>query len=77
MAQPLRNLIDDLGQLPPVRYHGRVAAVVGMLVEIAGLDRIARVGSRCRIAARNDISVPCEIRMSPNRFISIAKTDTR
>jgi len=61
LALALRNLIDDLGQLPEVRYHGRVAGVVGMLVEIAGLGQLAAVGNRCEILLRDGRRLDCEI----------------
>ena len=61
MALALRNLIDEVGQLPEVRYHGRVSAVTGMLVEIAGLGQLAAVGNRCRIELRNGGSLGCDI----------------
>ena len=61
MTLALRNLIDEVSQLPEVRFHGRVAGVLGMLVEIAGLGQLAAVGHRCRIELRDGGRLECEI----------------
>lgn len=55
------GLLGDIERIPDVRHYGRVATVLGMLVEIAGLDRHLSVGSRCDVVNRNGQHVPCEV----------------
>lgn len=55
------GLLGDIERIPDARHYGRVATVLGMLVEIAGLDRHLSVGSRCDVVNRNGQRVPCEV----------------
>jgi flagellum-specific ATP synthase len=54
-------LIEELHQLPEYRLYGRVAGVLGLLVEVAGLDRVLSVGSRCNLVARDGRRVAGEV----------------
>ena len=36
----IRTLIDELDRLPEYQLYGRVASVLGMLIEVAGLERV-------------------------------------
>ena len=51
----------ELARIPETRIYGRVAAVVGMLVEISGMESALSIGARCALVDRNDRHVPCEI----------------
>ncbi|MBI2254282.1 MAG: flagellar protein export ATPase FliI [Proteobacteria bacterium] len=51
----------ELARVPETRIYGRVAAVVGMLVEISGMESALSIGARCALVDRNDRQVPCEI----------------
>ncbi|WP_374308316.1 flagellar protein export ATPase FliI [Dongia sp.] len=51
----------ELDRIPETRIYGRVAAVVGMLVEISGMESALSIGARCALVDRNDRQVPCEI----------------
>lgn len=57
----VQNIINDTRQLPEWRLHGRVAAVVGLMVEIGGVEGSLSIGDQCDILARNDRRVPCEV----------------
>ena len=61
MALALRNAIEELDQLPKYQLYGRVASVLGLLVEVAGLDRNLSIGGRCNLVARGGRRVPCEV----------------
>jgi flagellum-specific ATP synthase len=61
MTATVRTLIEELDQLPEYQLYGRVASVVGMLVEVAGLDWVLSIGDRCRIATRGNQHVICEV----------------
>ena len=61
MTISVQSLIEELDQLPKYQLYGRVASVVGMLIEVAGLDRTLSIGDRCHIIARGDRRVPSEV----------------
>ena len=42
----LDRLADDIGRIAPLRLTGRVAAVQGLLLEIAGIGRFLGIGAR-------------------------------
>src|SRR3546814_6353748 len=46
------TLIKEIGQLADYRLYGRVAGVLGMLVEVVGLEQALSIGSRCAIHAQ-------------------------
>ena len=56
----LKQVRDDIAQTTAERHHGRVVSVVGMMVEVAGLDRVLAVGGRCDIATTRGETVTCE-----------------
>src|SRR5580704_10101262 len=59
------SLLDSLSRaidaVPERQHYGRVAAVLGMLIEIGGLADELAVGGCCVIAARDGRQVPCEV----------------
>jgi len=57
----LRSLIDEVDQIPDYQLYGRVAGVLGLLVEVAGLERALSIGGRCNIVARGERRVACEV----------------
>ena len=57
----LDNLLQEVDQIQETRLYGRVAGVLGLLVEVAGLDRALSIGSRCDLVARGERRVPCEV----------------
>ena len=46
---PIEALASDVGTIPPQAFYGRVHAVVGLMIEVQGLDHILKVGSVCSI----------------------------
>ena len=48
------KLIATLDALPPYRIFGRVTAVQGLLIEVAGVERHLSVGGRCVVGARGN-----------------------
>ncbi len=61
MAISVGNLIEELNQIPEHRHYGRVAGVLGLLIEVAGLERVLSVGARCNVTARDGRSVAGEV----------------
>ncbi len=54
-------MIEELNQIPEHRHYGRVAGVLGLLIEVAGLERVLSVGARCNVTARDGRSVAGEV----------------
>ncbi|HEY3893060.1 MAG TPA: flagellar protein export ATPase FliI, partial [Bradyrhizobium sp.] len=52
--------ISEIDELPTSRFYGRVTGILGMLVEVGGIERRLSIGSRCTIVAGSG-RVPCEI----------------
>ena len=61
MINAAERLLEELSRLPDARIYGRVKAVQGMLVEIAGVQGQLSVGDRCRVAGRGGRRVVCEV----------------
>jgi flagellum-specific ATP synthase len=55
------TFIKEIGQLADYRLYGRVAGVLGMLVEVVGLEQALSIGSRCAIHAQGGRRVICEV----------------
>jgi flagellum-specific ATP synthase len=56
-----RTLLPEIDRVPSQRVYGRVTAVQGMLVEAGGVQRALSLGDVCRVQARGNRSVPCEV----------------
>ena len=61
MLSKTNSLIHEIRQIPDYQLYGRVASVLGLLVEVAGLDRALSIGSRCNLVARQGERVACEV----------------
>ena len=61
MATLLRHLASDIEKVPEFRLYGRVTAVLGMMVEIGGVERALSIGDRCFVQARGNRYVACEV----------------
>ncbi|MEQ8707438.1 MAG: flagellar protein export ATPase FliI [Rhodospirillales bacterium] len=57
----IKSFISDVDQLTDRHLFGRVTAVLGMLVEVGGVQRALSVGDRCTIHARGGRHLPCEV----------------
>jgi flagellum-specific ATP synthase len=61
LATLLHHLVSDIEKVPDFRLYGRVTAVLGMMVEIGGVERALSIGDRCFVHARGDRVVTCEV----------------
>jgi flagellum-specific ATP synthase len=61
VAPPLDTLLADLAGLPEYRFYGRVTAVLGLLVEVGGVDRSLSIGSHCDVITAAGRRVTCEV----------------
>ncbi|GAB4571779.1 MAG: flagellar protein export ATPase FliI [Rhodothalassiaceae bacterium] len=60
MSLALQSLCTEISRIRPDRRYGRVSAVRGLLVEIAGAEHSLSVGARVMIEGRGGRHVPCE-----------------
>jgi flagellum-specific ATP synthase len=61
MASDPTRLLSDIEAIPSHLVFGRVTAVQGLLVEVAGIERHLSVGGRCNVIARGERKVLCEV----------------
>ncbi len=61
MAIAVESLVEGIDQIPDFRLYGRVAGVMGMMIELAGLNRELTIGQRCNVMARGRAAIPCEV----------------
>ena len=55
------NIINEIDRLPSEVHFGRVANIVGLLIEVAGLEGAVSVGDHCDITAKSGQRIPCEV----------------
>jgi len=61
MTSETSRLIKTIEAIPAHQVFGRVTAVQGLLIEVAGIERHLSVGSRCIIFARGEHKILCEV----------------
>ena len=57
----VKQVYSELDRIPDLRFYGRVTSVLGMLVEIGGVERELAIGGRCVIEARGGRRIVCEV----------------
>ncbi len=57
----LTDALQEVERAPAYQLYGRVTAVLGLLVECAGLKGQLSIGQRCLVLARDDTPVICEV----------------
>ncbi|MGQ3049734.1 MAG: flagellar protein export ATPase FliI [Niveispirillum sp.] len=55
------QLVQEINALPTYAVFGRVTSVLGMMVEVGGVERRLSIGGRCRVITRGGKPVPCEV----------------
>jgi hypothetical protein len=58
---PLRDLIQPINFISSYERRGRVVSVMGLMIEVEGLDSWCVVGSRCLLENRFGKSVEAEL----------------
>ena len=57
----MQSIISEIDRVPTAQYYGRVVAIMGLLVEIGGIQRQLSIGSRVNLRARGGGKVNCEV----------------
>ena len=61
MSNIVDNIIYEISLLPDHHVYGRVTSILGMLVEINGVEGRLSIGDHCSIEARSGRKVLCEV----------------
>ncbi len=61
MSLAIEQFVTQISTIPDHRRFGRVSGVQGLLVEVAGLEKLLSVGGRCTLLTRASRRVPCEV----------------
>ena len=61
MGIQLNNIIGEINRIPSQKVFGRVTSVLGMLIEISGVEGLVSIGDHCLISARTGRQVICEV----------------
>ena len=61
MTLPIHNIINEVERLPDHAIYGRVTGIVGLLVEIGGVQGVLSIGDHCAVEGRNGKKVICEV----------------
>ena len=61
MINDSSKIVAAIDALPACQIFGRVTAVQGLLIEVAGVERHLAVGGRCHVLARGNRRVLCEV----------------
>ncbi|MCR4377450.1 MAG: flagellar protein export ATPase FliI [Rhodospirillales bacterium] len=57
----VNNIVNEIERLPDYEIYGQVAAVVGLLVEVSGVEGVFSIGDHCDIVARAKRRIACEV----------------
>lgn len=57
----VETVIHEIERLPEYTIYGRVSAIVGLLVEVEGLEACLSIGDHCRIIARRGRGLHAEV----------------
>ena len=61
MGNLLNSLINEIERLPSHRVYGQVSSVLGMLIEISGIEDLISIGDHCSVESRTGRKVICEV----------------
>ena len=61
MKLPTEHILTEIDRLPEKSVYGRVTAIVGLMVEVEGVEGELSIGERCNLIGRGDRRVMCEV----------------
>src|SRR5690606_34545249 len=57
----IETLHATLEELPHYQLFGRVTKILGMLVEVGGVEKELSIGDRCSLMPKGTEPIPCEV----------------
>lgn len=57
----VNNIVNEIERRPDYRIHGRVTGVVGLSVEVGGLQGALSIGDHCEVIGRTGKRLICEV----------------
>ncbi|MBC8270359.1 MAG: flagellar protein export ATPase FliI [Rhodospirillaceae bacterium] len=61
MKTPGDHILTELERMTEHSVYGRVTAIVGLMIEVQGVEGELSIGDRCRLIGRGDRKVMCEV----------------
>ena len=61
MGTDLETFVANLQELPEKYIFGRVTSVLGLMVEVSGVEKSLSIGGRCHVVNRVGVRIPCEV----------------
>ena len=61
MSSRNNNIVNEINKINDYEIFGEVSNVVGLVIEITGIQRSLSIGQHCIVAARNNHDVICEV----------------
>lgn len=56
-----KHAMDVMDNVPGHHIYGRVTEILGMLVQVGGIERDVSLGGRCHLIGKNKTEIPCEV----------------
>ena len=61
MKLPTEHILNEIDRLPEKSVYGRVTGIVGLMVEVGGVEGELSIGERCNLIGRGERRVMCEV----------------
>lgn len=61
MTTITEHIAEQIEDIHSCQFYGRVTKVLGMLIEIGGIERRLSIGSRCDLVPHDGRRIPCEV----------------
>ena len=61
MKNPGDHILTELDRMTEHSVYGRVTAIVGLMIEVQGVEGELSIGDRCRLIGRGERKVMCEV----------------
>jgi len=57
----IKSIVDEINRLPDFDQFGTVSSVLGMLIEVDGIDGLLSIGDRCWIITKKTKNLMCQV----------------
>ena len=61
MSVSIKSIVDEINRLPDFDQFGTVSSVLGMLIEVDGIDGLLSIGDRCWIITKKTKNLMCQV----------------